>query len=144
MDLLNNIKKYDLKLCQILSHNKEDYLSYILRAYLDTSIHRHLLSYKKLNLSDQYDFVYGDYPDSLKYIGVTFPFVIGNDRTRIHVYKSLEVKFILSHSLSILHKLEIRNDNTITEILEIGEHRQYRSWCLFYSRKCSQFDMGFL
>jgi hypothetical protein len=58
MDLLNNIKKYDLKLCQILSHNKEDYLSYILRAYLSTSIHHHLLSYKKLENSERYAFVY--------------------------------------------------------------------------------------
>jgi hypothetical protein len=125
MDLLNNIKKYDLKLCQIFSHNKEDYLSYILRAYLDTSsIHQHYLSYKKLDLSGQYAFLYGDYRDSLKYIGVTFPFIIGN--TDIHVYKSLEVKSILPHSLSI-QKLEIGigGYNTITEFLEIGGYKEY-------------------
>jgi hypothetical protein len=128
MDLLNNIKKYDLKLCQILSHNKEDYLSYILAAYLDTNIHQHYLSYKKLEDSDRYAFAYEDedYRDSLKYIGVTFPFVIGH--TYIHVYKSLEVKFILSHSLYIRQKLEIRNDNTIDEFLEIGGYKKYRKY----------------
>jgi hypothetical protein len=33
MDLLNNIIKYDMKLCHIFSKNREDYLSYILQAY---------------------------------------------------------------------------------------------------------------
>jgi hypothetical protein len=125
MDLLNNIKKYDLKLCQILSHNKEDYLSYILRAYLGYGFEECYLSYKKLDNSVRYAFGYEDYPDSLKYIGVTFPFVIGNDHTRIHVYKSLEVKRILLYGLYILEKLEIRYNNTIHEFLEIGGYRQY-------------------
>jgi hypothetical protein len=131
MDLLNNIKKYDLKLCQIFSHNKEDYLSYILRAYSDSS-HR-LLSYKKLDLSDRYTFVRGKYPDALKYIGVTFPFVI--DNTDIHVYKSLEVKSILTYSLYIRQKLEIRRSDTITEFLEIGGYRHYSPRFVYFIRE---------
>jgi hypothetical protein len=129
MDLLNNIKKYDLKLCQILSHNKEDYLSYILRAYSDSGIYQHYLSYKKLERSDQHSFVYGDYPDALKYIGVTFPFVIGN--TGIQVYKSLEVKTISFYGLYVPDKLEIRY-NTITEFLEIGEYRHYSPRVVYF------------
>jgi hypothetical protein len=124
MDLFNNIKKYDLKLCQILSHNKEDYLSYILRAYFDTNTSQHLLSYKKLDKSGRYAFVYGDYPDLLKYIGMTFPLYFENKNGYMGVYKSLESKTISTY---LLHtpKLSIWGHDSITQFLEIDGYRKY-------------------
>jgi hypothetical protein len=123
MDLLNNIKKYDLKLCQKLSHNKEDYLSYILRAYFDTNTSQHLLSYKKLDESDRSAFIYGAYSDPLKYIGMTFPFYFENENVYMGLYKSLEVKTISTY---VLHtpKLSIWGHDSITQFLEI-DGRQY-------------------
>jgi hypothetical protein len=92
MDLINSIIKYNLGLCKIFSQRKEDYLSYILRAYQKRAGNTYMLSSKKrvskINL------------DVFRNIGVTFPVINENN----NVFTLFKMGESYSIDLRGLHK----------------------------------------